>query len=629
MTSKILRADQTPLAGIRSVTYREQVNGDVDLRPGCVASAYIEVEAAGGQSDAPTAGEALTYYQVDGNGNETLIGVFYAEPSVPTRNTFRFTAYDAVSKLDADYSARLAAIQNNFPMSIYALVSDACSVAGVTLGSSSWPLSTQTVQAFYADGLTCRNILQYAAELACRFVRCDTAGRVVFGWYTAAANLRIYPSGGTSGSETRIPYKQGGLDYENYDTAALDRAAVHPTGTDDAAYIYPANVSSGNTLHIRNNLLLTGAEAAFYNAAAQNIYTELSALGPYRPMTAKLFPGANPFRAGQIVPVTDVQGVSFTAAVMSMTVAPDAATLVSTGNRTLSEAAGDVGKAIAQLASDIVRINKLKVDWAEIGAAVIDTLEAEGISADWINAGALTVKDANGNVIFSADVATKSVQLGGFGAYKKGTAVDWNGIIGDSEIICYSEGGKGIFISKTGIEFGYDVSLGTPTTLSDYGGIHGGFISWKEPDGAIMGYDGLIIGEYVKIPKLIVAGQYVSDYIKDSGWNTLTLTSDFALYSANAPVKYRKVGQLVEVRGVVKPTASLAGSNTAVTIGTLPAGYRPDVTRYFICQGSGQNKWLLSIGTNGALGFARYGITSMESAGTSVWLPFDAVFFAG
>lgn len=54
------------------------------------------------------------------------------------------------------------------------------------------------------------------------------------------------------------------------------------------------------------------------------------------------------------------------------------------------------------------------------GEMITRILQTEGINADWINAGALTVRDAEGNIIFSVDMDTKqiiisgdSVQIGG------------------------------------------------------------------------------------------------------------------------------------------------------------------------------------------------------------------------
>lgn len=385
MVSKILRADGvTELASIKSVTYHESVNADIDLRPGCVASSYIEVTCFGQQSDAPTAGEELTYYQVVGD-TETLIGKFYAEPSIPTKSTYSFIAYDAVKKLDSDFSAWLLENQSNFPYTVKQLVTTACTVAGVTLYDSSWALQSMSVNAFYADGITCRQIVSYAAEIGCLYAKCNANGVLGFGWYSASTNNRIYPTSGTSGTETRYAYKQGGLDYANYDTTAVARVSVHPVGEDDVAYIYPDNVSTGNTLTIKNNALLYGASSENMIAVAQQVYNRMATLGTYRPCSASLFPNENPFRAGKIVNVTDAQGVSFTTVVMNMTVNESEARVESTGNQIYQDVANDTTKQLIQLAADIVKINKLKVDWAEIGTAVIGVLDDEGITAAKLN----------------------------------------------------------------------------------------------------------------------------------------------------------------------------------------------------------------------------------------------------
>lgn len=47
------------------------------------------------------------------------------------------------------------------------------------------------------------------------------------------------------------------------------------------------------------------------------------------------------------------------------------------------------------------------------GDTIVRILNAVGINADWINAGAITVTDADGNIIFSVDMDTKSVYLDG------------------------------------------------------------------------------------------------------------------------------------------------------------------------------------------------------------------------
>lgn len=467
MTSKILRSDNTPIPSIKSVVFTERINASADLRPGCVSSAYIDVTVYGAASSAPSAGEPLKYYQVDANGVETYIGTFYAEPSIQSRNTYSFVAYDIVSKLDVGFSERLLAIQANFPMELSDLVSEACSTAGVQLLTTNFPMHDMAIQSFYAEGLTCRDILSYAAEIACRYVKCDEDEKIVFGWYEEKENYRIFPTS-QDGTETKIAYKQGGLSYQAYSVPNAGCVAVRPINTENAAYIYPStfqsvtatdpllngnvtlynliavddgqggitlsgdftttdtqgNVeidseggSSSNCLVISNNILLTNADSETMEAVAEWIYTAMSTLPVYRPAKAELFPAENPFRAGDIVAVTDIQDVSFVMPVMSMTVEQSAATVEATGNRSYDQDYGsDTSKQLQNLSNSIVQIDRLKVGYAEIDSAVIGTLEANGINADWINAGKITVTDANDNVIFEADVDEHSVQIAGWTA---------------------------------------------------------------------------------------------------------------------------------------------------------------------------------------------------------------------
>ena len=123
-------------------------------------------------------------------------------------------------------------------------------------------------------------------------------------------------------------------------------------------------------------------------------------------------------------------------------------------------------------------------------------------------------------------------------------------------------------------------------------------------------------------------GQQILNGTYDSGWQTLTLASNFTTYSSNTVPSYRKVGKVVEVVGAVKPTATLANGTTEYTIATLPTGYRPTKNQVtLICSGSGRAIWLLSITTSGQVIFSRYRIgDTFIDAPTDAWLPFQATF---
>lgn len=121
-----------------------------------------------------------------------------------------------------------------------------------------------------------------------------------------------------------------------------------------------------------------------------------------------------------------------------------------------------------------------------------------------------------------------------------------------------------------------------------------------------------------------VSIEFIAD---DTGWQTLTLTSDFHTYEDSSPniPMYRKVGKVVEIVGAIAPTSEIP-SGTNKLIATLPEGYRPSKNRYFICQGSGRNIWTLYVYSDGSIVFARYGSSAYAAASTSVWLPFNVTF---
>jgi len=117
------------------------------------------------------------------------------------------------------------------------------------------------------------------------------------------------------------------------------------------------------------------------------------------------------------------------------------------------------------------------------------------------------------------------------------------------------------------------------------------------------------------------------------GWIFPTITNaSFAKYgtSDSGDVRYRKDGNVVEVRGIVTPTVDVAGNTTIHELFTLPEGYRPSSPIYVVCQGSGNCTWLLRVNNNGDVGFSRYrnGDTSTTAA-AGVWLPFQATFIEG
>ena len=113
------------------------------------------------------------------------------------------------------------------------------------------------------------------------------------------------------------------------------------------------------------------------------------------------------------------------------------------------------------------------------------------------------------------------------------------------------------------------------------------------------------------------------------GWKELTLSSNFTLYNNDTAnvVKCRKDGRIVEINGVITPTATIEGSTTQIDICTLPAGYMPSAIIDSICQGSGTCVWALRISTSGKVTFARYRKgADYADAANGTWLPFHVTY---
>lgn len=118
--------------------------------------------------------------------------------------------------------------------------------------------------------------------------------------------------------------------------------------------------------------------------------------------------------------------------------------------------------------------------------------------------------------------------------------------------------------------------------------------------------------------------------VTDTGWKAVSnLSNKFELYYNGSTVQYRKVGQTVFIRGVVSPLRILTSASVndnAEVIFTLPSGYIPTRNCQFVCQGSGANRWLLSIYNTGEVTFSRYGASTFIDCPIGAYLPFNVSF---
>lgn len=356
----------SPGSAMKSLTLHTAVNAGQEFTIGSAFSDYIEAEiwADPGGSLQITAGDALTYYRQDDAGNRTKVGVFYAEkPTRTKRNSYKVTAYDTMSKLDADFSGWLHANQAQFPNTIWQLVQLACQRAGVTLASSSLPINgSYSVQAFYADDLTCRQIISWAAEAAGCYAHMNADGKLQFLTYTdKRSTAKITPDGASNSTA----YYADSLSYEDYTVKAIEKVQIRQSDS-DVGVIYPDSTTATNTYAVQGNLLLTTGTEANLKSVVQNLYNVLKNV-TYTPCKVSV-PSSSGLACGQIVHVKDARGREFDTYLMSATISSGKASFESVGSASRESSSAVNSQSYKNLTGKMLEI-KTSVDGLEVKAS--------------------------------------------------------------------------------------------------------------------------------------------------------------------------------------------------------------------------------------------------------------------
>ncbi len=432
-------------AQIRSVTLTEQCNDQTDLCPGAACAACAEVELwAPHDAVQIQAGEEFALSRLDTDlGSETPVGIFVAEqPTKASANVYRLDAYDRMIRLDQDFSPWLRDHQADFPMPISNLVAAACEVCGVELVDGTMdglPNADYQVQFFYGDGITGRQIIQWAGEAFCRFARMTADGRLEFAWYVARGYEMIGPSAAMRPGYVRLAdrilgtaqrelyrvqfqqqaYLQGTLSYEQYSTALVEKVQIRQSDT-DVGVVYPPDATGTNALVLQGNLLLTANSQAQLEPVAQAIWQELTFGAPvpgpnnmlvrmagevlaaapdgalymvkssaisYTPLKVSvLATGGILPRPGDVITVTDAYGRQMVTYVMRRTISGQKVTLESTGN---ARRDGSTATNRAKISNTSGRLFELQIGIDGLRATAIDlqgkqaelTLTVDGLAS--------------------------------------------------------------------------------------------------------------------------------------------------------------------------------------------------------------------------------------------------------
>ncbi len=402
LRNKLVRSDGSIIDSsvIISCEFTEDVNSNTNLSVGDVTASELTVEIL---STYPIQQDEVLTYSIIEDEVETLIGVFKAEkPTVATRTSMRFSAYDNIIKTEKLFSDWLRDNQRLFPMPLLALVEYACSHCGVAIATTDFPHADLQVAAFYADDLTCRQILAWGAAIAGRFVRANTDGDLEFAWYDDTADIKIVPSktyagylevsddgesnvtvrssnltmhddgfgnvnmlvgglsvitsddGITLSSNVVIPFIRDGLSYESYTTDSIERVRINHS-ENDVGTIYPVD-ATGNCFTISENMILGVADQTDVTRIAADHYLQLKDI-TYVPFSVTV-PRTIKVRAGSRVTIFDSDGNVFTSYVMKVAVASNGTTLTATGDKSYGSNAAVSSEKYSNLTGKILEISK-------------------------------------------------------------------------------------------------------------------------------------------------------------------------------------------------------------------------------------------------------------------------------
>lgn len=370
----IVKSDGTEIDSslILSCTLTQTLNSGQEFTIGSACTDEIEVEYLAQDDNLIAKGDVLTLYWVNDSGTKTKVGIYYCEkPNYQglmreisgTSMVYKVVAYDTMSKLDADFSGWLHANQAQFPKTIWQLVQLACQRAGVALASSSLPINgSYSVQAFYADDLTCRQIISWAAEAAGCYAHMNADGKLQFLTYAdKRSTVKITPDGASSSTA----YYADSLSYEDYTVKAIEKVQIRQSGS-DVGVIYPDSTTATNTYAVQGNLLLTTGTESNLKTVAQNLYNVLKSV-TYTPCKVSV-PSSSGLACGQIVHVKDARGREFDTYLMSATISSGKASFESVGSASRESSSAVNSQSYKNLTGKMLEI-KTSVDGLEVKAS--------------------------------------------------------------------------------------------------------------------------------------------------------------------------------------------------------------------------------------------------------------------
>lgn len=380
------------------------------------------------------------------------------QPEIETV-TIDLTCEDNMRKFDRDYSESKLI----YPATRAQIIRDACSVCGVTLLTTSFDRDDYIVQQRPADdALTFRQVLQWVAQIGCQWLRCDEYGRLCVKWFD---------TGKTNPQEINVTYNFTpkhtdvvitGVKVTEYSDSSEDVAGSYISGTEG----YVLGISDNKLIRKGDGETVASIIAEkcvgmvfrpFESQCPTDIALEAGDTITIEDRNGKLY-------STYLTTTTLHPGSGQTIACNAKSAAKNSSTRYSQATQTYVDAwklvekeRNERKKAIENLQESLSvgsglfatyvqqedgstisyfhdkaslkeSKNVIKITSEAIGVSndggktypfgfeltgtmITKLLYAEGINADYIDSGAFTVRDKNGDIIFQANMDTNTVYM--------------------------------------------------------------------------------------------------------------------------------------------------------------------------------------------------------------------------
>lgn len=385
----------------------------------------------------------------------------------PYQNTtiIELECEDNMRKFDRDYSAS----KLKYPATRKQIIQDACKVCGVTLDTLNFYQDSYQIPARPDDeALTFRQVIAWTCQIGCQYARCDKYGRLNIKWYdteiTEANRVTINSTNGftpnlddvvitgvqvteylesTSTDEEASSYLYGEEGY----VLKISENKLIPQGTGEVVANIIGEKCVGMSfrpfetecltdivLEAGDAVLITDRKGNKYKSFLTNVVLQP---GSFEQISCNAESAArNSSKTYSLVTQAAVDArksvwrerTTREQALQEFKDRLDNSTGVYTTVQTQQDGSQIFylhdkptlaeSKAVWKMTAEAWGVSTdggqtwnggMTVD----GDTIVRILNAVGVNADWINAGAITVTDTDGSIIFSVDMDTKSVYLDG------------------------------------------------------------------------------------------------------------------------------------------------------------------------------------------------------------------------